>query len=396
MNLIYIGSYCPDDIVERLRQKGSRVNFASNTLQSALLDGFISHNRDLKIITAWSISAYPRLKPMLIKRTKSIYKNLVEVVHVGVLNLPIINLVSKFLRVRKEIKARLKHNEDNNIIVYEVHSPFLLAVVSLRKKFSKSCLIVPDLPEFMSGNQGFVHKILKKIDGCLINWALKRIDTFALLSEPMKDKLQIGNSPWILMEGIYASDNEGSVVEKEELRTIMYTGNIYKRRGVDILLEAFEKIDKPNYRLWIRGEGEMRDEIIAMSKKDARIKYFPAMSRVELLELERRATVMVNSTPPSDFTNYFFPSKTMEYLASGTPTIMFKLGCMPEEYAPYVYYVEENSVECLKNKLIEICEKPQTELNEFGLKARKFILSNKTPYLQCSKIMKLIEGLRDG
>ena len=62
------------------------------------------------------------------------------------------------------------------------------------------------------------------------------------------------------------------------------------------------------------------------------------MSREELLKMERRATVMINPTPARlNFTKYFFPSKTMEYLASGTPTVMYRLGCMPKEYDDYVY-----------------------------------------------------------
>ena len=83
----------------------------------------------------------------------------------------------------------------------------------------------------------------------------------------------------------------------------------------------------------------------------------------------------------------------MEYLASGTPTIMYRLGCMPKEYDEYVYYVEDESIETLSRRLIEICEKSQEELDEFGFAARSFILSKKTPFTQCGKIIELLNEL---
>ena len=83
----------------------------------------------------------------------------------------------------------------------------------------------------------------------------------------------------------------------------------------------------------------------------------------------------------------------MEYLASGTPTMMYRLGCMPKEYDEHVFYVDDERVETLRDKLIEICEKPQTELNAFGAKARNFILTEKTPFILCGKIVDLLKSL---
>ena len=87
----------------------------------------------------------------------------------------------------------------------------------------------------------------------------------------------------------------------------------------------------------------MNQEMIELSKKDPRIIYFGPMEREELLRLERRATLMVNPTPASwEFTKYFFPSKNMEFMASGTPTLMFKLACMPEEYHQDLVFADES------------------------------------------------------
>lgn len=395
MNLIYVGSSRPEEITDELLKMGSVVNFAGNTLQNALLEGLSEHCPNMKIVSSWGITTYPKVKRIIFKRKYLPYKGKMDsYVYVGALNLPILNLLSRFLRTRRELKRFLSKNQDNAIIIYEVHTPFLLAVATLRKRIKKTCLIVPDLPEFMSGKNGRLHLFLKRIDKYIINKCLSKIDSYTLLSEPMQYRLPMENKKWTLMEGIFQPIDSEEKVEKETLRTIMYTGGVFHRRGVDILLDAFERIDKPNYRLWIRGNGDMVPEIKERAKKDSRIIYFDPMSREELLEMERRATIMINPTPASlDFTKYFFPSKTMEYLASGTPTVMYRLDCMPKEYDEYVYYVDNESIETLRDKLIEICEKPQEELDSFGRAAREFILTKKTPSIQCGKIINLLKSL---
>lgn len=395
MNLIYVGSSRPESKTKELLEMGSIVNFAGNTLQNALLEGFYAHNPNLKIISSWGITTYPKVKKIFFEREKLSYGGKKgNYIYVGALNLPILNLLSRFIRTRKELKRQLSKSEDNAVVIYEVHTPFLLAIATLRKRIKKTCLIVPDLPEFMSGKKGFIHKVLKRVDKWLINKCLTKIDSYALLSEPMQERLPMENKHWTMMEGIFQPLQHEEKVEKEVLRTIMYTGGVFYRRGVDILLDAFERIDKSNYRLWIRGNGEMVSEIKERAKKDPRIIYFDPMSREELLKMERKATIMINPTPPSlDFTKYFFPSKTMEYLASGTPTVMYRLGCMPKEYDEHVYYVDDERIETLRDRLIEICEKPQPELDKFGAEAREFVLKEKSPYIQCGKIISLLENL---
>ena len=395
MNLIYIGSSRPEEMTKELLDMGSIVNFAGNTLQNALLEGFYFHNPNLKIISSWGISTYPKVKKIFFDRKELSYEGKKgNYIYVGAVNLPVLNLLSRFLRVRRELKKHLLKNEENAVVIYEVHTPFLLAVATLRKRIQKTCVIVPDLPEYMGTGGSTIHRILKKIDRWIINKCLNKMDSYALLSEYMKERLPMDNKRWTLMEGIFQPLGKEEVVEKETLKTIMYTGGVYHRRGLEILLDAFDLIKDESYRLWIRGNGSMEDEIKERAKRDPRIIYFEPMSREELLKLERRATIMINPTPPSrNFTKYFFPSKTMEYLASGTPTVMYRLGCMPKEYDEYVYYVDDEKIETLRDRLIEVCEKPQTELNSFGLAARDFILTKKTPTIQCGKIIELLNKL---
>ena len=303
--------------------------------------------------------------------------------------------ISKIIRVRRAIKFSLDDNSDNKILIYAVHSPFLLALCGIDKKKYKSCLIVPDLPEFMSGRKNFAYVIGKKIDRFFINIGLKNIDSFVLFSSHMKEYLDVNNKPWIHVEGIF---NANGVIKdtiiKEDKKIILYTGNISKRMGIPELLEAFSMIKSDKYRLWIRGNGGCKSMILNACKNDNRIVYFEPMSKIDLLRLQKKATVLINPVFSSKkFTRYFFPSKTMEYLASGTPTIMSRLDCLPKEYYNHIYFFDDESVEGIKNKIIEICEKPQDELDAFGKAASEFILTEKNEKKQARKIVDLLNSL---
>ena len=72
---------------------------------------------------------------------------------------------------------------------------------------------------------------------------------------------------------------------------------------------------------------------------------------------------------------------------------MYHLNCLPKEYDKHIYYIEEDSVEGLRNKLIEVCNKPIDELRKFGEDASKFIYDNKTPKPQMKKVIDFIKSL---
>ena len=127
-----------------------------------------------------------------------------------------------------------------------------------------------------------------------------------------------------------------------------------------------------------------------MLNKNYPVGRFPVVARVE----QREATVLVNPrTSEGEFTKYSFPSKTMEYLASGTPCIMNKLKGIPQEYFKFIFFPENESVFELSQIIIEICKKEQSELNKIGELAKRFIFENKTPDKQCEKIYNMLKKL---
>jgi hypothetical protein len=92
----------------------------------------------------------------------------------------------------------------------------------------------------------------------------------------------------------------------------------------------------------------------------------------------------------SEFTKYSFASKTIEYLASGTPIIMHPLKCLTSDYLNHIYIANDETDEGLKNTLVEVCSKSQIELNEFGKSAFDFVVNEKNSFKQIGRILNLI------
>ena len=88
---------------------------------------------------------------------------------------------------------------------------------------------------------------------------------------------------------------------------------------------------------------------------------------------------------------YSFPSKTMEYLASGTPTLLYRLPGIPDEYFNYCFVVDGLGIKALQVKIEEVLNLSHEDLELTGKRARDFILKQKNPIQQCKKIFQLIQ-----
>lgn len=393
MNL-FLGSIYPQSLLEELTKRKQFADYPANIFQQSLLKGLDEHYPDLSVITSPVIHSNYQVVRDICKRSMFSHKRSDALIdtYVGTFPIPGLQMIIELTRVYTALKKELNGSKRNNsVIIYALHSPFLLAAVLLRKRIGCSCVVIPDLPEYMSKQNGFVKKLGKRIDRAIIDYCLKRLDCYVLLSPYMRDKLPIQGKPWALMEGIFDTDTIPQLSSKSKERVILYCGNLSRQYGIVELLEAFRLINKDNYRLWICGRGNGETEVNQAVKQDSRIKFYGVVSHDEVLALQQKATVLINPrSSAGEYTKYSFPSKTMEYLASGTPTIMCHLPAIPKEYDEHIYYINDESVEGIKAKIVEVCEKTQQELDEFGKRAAEFIRENKNAYVQAQKVVDMI------
>lgn len=403
MNLLFLTGLFPSVSYDKIvsDSKGS-IQYAADALQKAIIHGLAHWTDKLQIINLPFIGSYPkRYKkshvstfPFTINTEEKEAKGL----NVGFCNIAGIKQISRFYNSYRALSENVD-DTSNVILVYAITSPFLKACEKIKRRNPKTkvVLIVPDLPEYMSSNDSILVRILKQINYHFLDRLYACVDGYVLLSQYMLDRLPINNKPWTVVEGIYNPIQEQSNFQSASLKGekyILYTGTLARRYGIMRLVEAFTKVKEPSVKLYICGDGDSKEEIIRYSKLDSRIIYRGQVMREEALILQRNATLLVNPrTPEGEFTKYSFPSKTMEYLASGVPTLLYRLPGIPEEYYEYCYSLTDLSIQALTEAIEVIIRKDESELYEFGLRAKTFIEDQKNSYQQTKKIIELIDRL---
>lgn len=389
---IFLGSIYPQSVLDTILEEGTHADFAANTFQSGIVEGLQKYYEDVYIITSPVTSTFPKSKQKKYSELSGEFGigRKLPFFFPGFLNFPFIKLMSEYYRIKKALNKRIKGNE--TVYIYALHTPFLLAAYSLRKKISKVCVIIPDLPDYMSHNRGGLRRFMKGINKRIINKCLKSFQFHVLFSKYMEPELPIKDKEWITVEGMFAA-SDVPPQRKETNKTILYTGIISSAYGVFDLLEAFHHIEGDDYRLWLCGScpNEM-PKLREYIESDKRIMYKGMMQKDEVRALQARATLLVNPRHSNkEFTKFSFPSKTMEYLASGTPTLMCRLPAIPQEYDEHLFYFDDESIDGFSKRIVEVCSMDKEYLSLHGSKSRNFILSEKNCYAQAKRIYDMVE-----
>lgn len=398
MNILFISCAYSETQKEEFQAKSQRgYQYAAQNFQEALFDGFLNNSEvHLKVLSIPSLSTYPKGSSIVWVKDQSFVFNGNKIGEsFGFANLPLCNHFRQS-RIDSHIDKWYENmSGDKCIIVYAMLKTQMRYAVAAKKRHPdiKLCLVVPDLPMYMNCNKYYKILGLQKRDIKVINTLLHSFDCYVVLSEPMIEQLKIKAKPYVVVEGIYSNNSCASdYIEKLPNKTIMYAGGIQTRYGVFDLIEAFHQIRNENYRLILCGPCFEMDKLNHYTSSDSRIEYRGLIPTDEVRVLQKKVTILVNPRHSTEeFTKYSFPSKTLEYMASGTPVLMSPLPSMPKEYKQYLYLFEDESVEGMMQMIKNVCSLSVSELSNKGKAARTFIISNKSSKLQVQHILKLIK-----
>ena len=404
MKIIFLSNFYPRKKREEyLNYSKIGLSAAADAHQYAIALGLRKICEDFTIINLPAISHYPlRYKKPFIK-SEIIEENGLTINNIGSCNIIEYQYISRYIHATKALKNILINTKDQvYIIVYATNIAFLKAATVIKKKYNnvKLCLILPDLPEDMNTHSSFVTQFLNKIHS--INFKKPKeyyqyFDSFVLLTEYMREIVQCKKNQYIVSEGIYEEFITKRIPHQEEKNTftLFYGGMLYEKFGIINLIKAFHAINNPRLRLQLCGYGDCINDIKEYIKKDNRIQYLGIVSREKALNLQSQASLLINPRIPDNnpFTKYSFPSKTMEYFASGTPTLLYELDGIPKEYYQYCYSLDaEHTDEFSLSQMIQkIYNTPQEERIEKGQSARRFILNEKNYLIAGEKIYNLLQ-----
>lgn len=376
------------------------LSLADHNLNSNLILGLDeATGTPVTLINNTPIPNYPNYPKIFFKKQSWQHTPGSTDINCGFINLPAIKHLSRAVTTYQGIKKAVKAagNEPVLLLTYDIHLGACLAIRRAKRKFRnvRTFLFMPDVPNVvLTASTGGNITRAAKLRAAIKMKFISQFDSYGFIAAALADVVDITRKPYAVIEGIYNNHQPPLAEPTTDKKIIFYSGQLNPAYGMENLLDAFQELYKthPDHELWICGSGKLAEKIRQLEKACPGIRYFGYVDGTRVRQLQAEATVLINPRQNTDaFTKFSFPSKTMEYLASGKPVIGYKLDGIPSEYDPYINYVPDNSQKALQDTLLEICSLPEAARKAMGQQARVFILEKKNPKAMCQRIVALWE-----
>lgn len=404
MKILYFGSACDKEWFNTVSMKNKTpFSVAQYTFELALIKEILNCS-DVDINYIYRDKYFPNNKLFFLDIGKCRKLLGTKVNLISFINIPFIKELCMMINgfIKTLYWGIANRNEKDKIIMLAIQYAPVAAGVKLASSILNlsRVIIITDVAkstydENKINTMPFYKKLIMGVYKKVVLKLEASYDGYILFSKPMNELVNIKNKPYIVMEGIFNPECI-NLEKKEKKNAIMHAGTLSKEVGVKSIIDVFRKLEDESLELWLFGDGNLKEYILEMEGVDNRIKYYGFRSRDEVFEYQKQATILINlRNPNDDYTKYSFPSKTFEYMVSGTPFVTTELECIPDEYKEYLIFIEEDIEDLDKIKIeLESILRNKDNLNEIGINARKFILDNKNPKKQVSKIYEFLELIK--
>ena len=375
MEIYYLSTLISEKLYSSLYKKDEKPGIQVQVFNNLIVQGLIENGVNVKCL-----SAVPTSKELFdetfIKPENDLYFEYFPIINIPILK-DLLIVITSFFKVRKA----LKKNKDLSIICDVLSVTNSLGASLACKSLNRTCVgIVTDMPEFLESDDLYIKLVHKVISNC---------SDYIFLTEAMNQRLNPTKKPYKIIEGM--CDFTPLAISKPRTKSIMYAGSLDRFNGIDVLINAFLKV-KTDHELHIYGSGDYVDEIINITKTHPNIKFFGNVKHSEIKELIQTSSFLINPRGTThELVKYSFPSKTMEYLASGTPFLCTKLPCIPTEYFKFLNVFESDDEEGISKGIQKALDTKYEALLTKANKGQLFVLQYKNNKVQTNKIIELIK-----
>lgn len=244
-------------------------------------------------------------------------------------NIPLIKNLSLMLYLRQFLK-RLQFNDK----VYVYGFPELTVALSMQKGIQ----VYQERTEHPDAS--FVTR-LNSVNKTEYLEACKQLSGIIVISQPLKQYfVEKGCQPERVhvVNMIVDSSRFEGLSKQESDPYIAYCGTAFNNKdGVDELIKAFALVvlKHPEYKLYIIGptpSNKQRFENLELVKKlgiERNVVFYGKVSREDMPQLLKNAQVLALDRPDNLQAKYGFPTKLGEYLLTGNPVVVTRVGDIP-------------------------------------------------------------------
>ena len=257
--------------------------------------------------------------------------------------------------------------------------------VFIKKFLNRKAKIVYDAHEYEINDVPNENKFKIKLKYFLEKTLIKYADKTITVSESIAkeySRLYGINKPYVILNvPTYQEINTKTNLLREKLgideskKIFLYQGGLSSGRGIELILDAFEKMENNNAVAVFMGYGPLEKLIKSKAKNSKKIFFLPAVPPNEVLKYTASADYGFSLIEDICLSyKYCLPNKLFEYLMAEIPVIVSNL---PEQKKIVEKYkvgvvVRENTPEGLREAVGEILRLDRDELVRNIKKVKKF------------------------
>lgn len=230
--------------------------------------------------------------------------------------------------VANRLTQIVKKNKISHVYLHYPNAPFVVAGCRVAKKFGIPYSIFFDIL-WEERASGVEKKLSFKYEGDIVSGAINCFAITDFSAKYLSDKHQ---KPFKIIPHTTNSISKVECVKQShsissgEIKIIHFAGGIYSRMNLDSLERIYKTLNEMSINFKFEIFSKQLPDIMT---GDSRVSQ-EFVSREELIERQRQSDLLVlpqafNSTTPLMIRNNL-PTKTMEYIISGTPILVHSPG----------------------------------------------------------------------
>lgn len=321
------------------------VSIAGNRCQIGILDGLKADNEIVQVVSFRINRMFPIGKKIYVPRLHTVFNDL-NYYFAPYLNIPFLRTLFVNANTFYYLLKKIKKNDI--VLFYNVFIPFPNSVFFLRKLLGIKIYILAF--DIHVPGQTVPNTIRWHYEYLRQKFVLPRVDGVIAITKTILEDFKCKKNP-LIMEGGISRDllnldcrnaNDGKLFK------LLYAGALNKLNGIDLLLDAFIKNTNPHLRLIIAGSGELSDYVVNAANKDSRIAFLGIVPHKQIMDLYHDVSLLLCIRITAKIhTEYFFPSKLIEYLATGIPVLCTNLKSWNFNLNDFCYILKEETEDAI-------------------------------------------------
>jgi glycosyltransferase involved in cell wall biosynthesis len=391
-----LGFTIPDAVRDEIVAVDRHMPSQTHNFAWSLVDALGKADLQVRLLSVWPVSNFPG-NPRVVLRSGPFETKGVLGECLGFVNLIGLKHLTRFLQCLTRGTRVLRRWRPTVLLVHGVHSPFLWYAALCRLLLGLTVVVIlTDPPGVALPTDSLAVRLLKRLDVRLVQWALRGTDAVIALTTDLAKDFAPGK-PALVIDGIGRFENAAEQLRRDRTgATVVYAGSLRTGYGVDRLVDAVSGLTDPPATLEVYGNGELAGWVSEVAAEQTQIKGPRLLARKDLLRAYRSADLLVQPRPTDQsFVRYSFPSKMIEYLASGTPVLTTRLAGVTDEYTPYVYWIDDDSSAGIRKALQEVLQLPEVERSDKGRRAAEYIRATRSTEAQGKKIFAFLRGINE-